>query len=174
MNRRVFMAVAAAGAAKFGEAQDVPDAIKKLKPMLDGVVPVTDAERRARIDKAQRLMRENKLDAILLESGTSMFYFTGTGRSATDRTAALVIPAKGELSWVVPNTHLAHEEGAPTFASRRTRLTRSRNSRRSSRIATRPTSASKSEYDSAWSTASAAKRPHSNFRAPKPSPPDAA
>ncbi len=107
MNRRVFMAVAAAGAAKFGEAQDVPDAIKKLKPMLDGVVPVTDAERRARIDKAQRLMRENKLDAILLESGTSMFYFTGTGRSATDRTAALVIPAKGELSWVVPNTHLA-------------------------------------------------------------------
>ena len=107
MNRRVFMAVAAAGAAKFAEAQEVPDAIKKLKPMLDGVVPIADAERRARIDKAQRLMRENKLDAVLLESGTSMFYFTGTGRNATDRTAALVIPAKGELAWVVPNTHLA-------------------------------------------------------------------
>lgn len=107
MNRRVFLATAAGAAARFAESQDVPDAIRKLKPMLDGVVPITDAERRARIDKAQRLMRENKLDAILLESGTSMFYFTGTGRNATDRTAALVIPAKGELSWVVPNTHLA-------------------------------------------------------------------
>ena len=49
--------------------------------MTAGVQPITDAERRARIDKAQRLMRENKLDAIVLENGTSMFYFTGTGRN---------------------------------------------------------------------------------------------
>ncbi len=112
MNRRVFMAVAAAGAAKLADGQEVPDAIKKLKPMLDGIQPITDSERRARIDKAQRLMRENKLDAILLESGTSMFYFTGTGRNAGDRTAALVIPAKGELAWVVPNTYLAMKIGS--------------------------------------------------------------
>src|ERR1017187_10057316 len=107
MNRRVFLATAAGAAAQFAGAQDVPDAIKKLHPMLDGVQPITDAERRARVDKAQRLMRENKLDAIVLEAGTSMFYFTGTGRNPADRISALVIPAKGELSWVVPNTHLA-------------------------------------------------------------------
>jgi Xaa-Pro dipeptidase len=80
--------------------------------MLDGVQPITDAERRARIDKAQRLMRENKLDAIVLEAGTSMFYFTGTGRTPGDRISALVIPAKGEVGWVVPNTHLAMKIGS--------------------------------------------------------------
>jgi Xaa-Pro dipeptidase len=112
MNRRVFMAVAAAGAANFADAQDTPDAIKKLRPMLDGVQPIADTERRARIDKAQRLMRENKLDAIVLEGGSSMFYFTGTGRNPGERIAALVIPAKGELAWVVPNTHLAMKIGS--------------------------------------------------------------
>ena len=112
MNRRMFMAIAAAGAANFADAQDTPDAIKKLRPMLDGVQPITDAERRARIDKAQRLMRENKLDAIVLEAGTSMFYFAGTGRNPGERISALVIPAKGELAWVVPNTHLAMKIGS--------------------------------------------------------------
>jgi len=112
MNRRVFLATAAGAAAQFSEAQDVPEAIRKLRPMLDGVKPITDAERRARIDKAQRLMGENKLDAVVLEAGTSMFYFAGTGRNPGERVAALVIPAKGELAWVVPNTHLAMKIGS--------------------------------------------------------------
>lgn len=103
MNRRVFMAVAAAGAAKFAGAQqpqDIPDAIKKLRPMLDGVQPITDAERRARIDKAQRLMRENKLGAIVLEGGSSLYYFSGTRWNAGERVNALVMPAKGDFVWV--------------------------------------------------------------------------
>jgi Xaa-Pro dipeptidase len=100
MNRRTFMAVAAAGLAG---AQEVPDAIKNLRPMLDGVQPITDDERRARIDKAQRLMRENKIGAIVLEPGSSMFYFTGIRTSGVrDRLFAAVIPAKGEIAWVVP------------------------------------------------------------------------
>jgi Xaa-Pro dipeptidase len=100
MNRRVFMAVAAAGAAKLADAQEVPDAIKKLRPMTDGIQPITDDERRARIDKAQRLMRENKLGAIVLEGGSSMYYFSGTRWNAGERTSVLVIPAKGEFAWV--------------------------------------------------------------------------
>jgi Xaa-Pro dipeptidase len=106
MNRRTFMAVAAAGLV---HAQEVPDAIKKLRPMLDGVQPITDDERRARIDKARRLMRENKIDAIVLEGGSSMFYFTGTRWSPGERTFALVIPAKGELAWVGIDQKRAHD-----------------------------------------------------------------
>ena len=102
MNRRTFMAVAAAGLAG---AQEVPEAITKLRPMLDGVQPITDDERRARIDKAQRLMHENRIDAVVLEAGSSMFYFSGTRANPGQRTFALVIPAKGELAWVVPATH---------------------------------------------------------------------
>lgn len=101
MNRRVFMAVAAAGAASLGDAQEVPDAIKKLRPMLDGVQPIKDAERRARVDKAQRLMRENQLGAIVLESGSSMFYFTGTRWTRDERLFTVVLPAKGEMQWVI-------------------------------------------------------------------------
>jgi Xaa-Pro dipeptidase len=101
MNRRVFMAMAAAGAAKFADAQEVPDAIKNLRPMLDGIQPITHAERRARIEKAQRLMRENKIGAIVLEGGSSMFYFSGTRWNPGERTFVLVIPAKGQLGWVI-------------------------------------------------------------------------
>jgi Xaa-Pro dipeptidase len=59
--------------------------------MLEGVQPITAEERRARVEKARRLMRENKLDAIVMEGGSSMFYFTGV------RTGAYwILPAKGE------------------------------------------------------------------------------
>ena len=104
MNRRVFMAVAAAGAVKLADAApaEIPEAIRKLRPMMDGIHPITPEERRARIDKAQRLMRENKIDAIVLESGTSMFYFTGAHRNAADRLVfTLVIPAKGAMKGVM-------------------------------------------------------------------------
>jgi Xaa-Pro dipeptidase len=106
MNRRMFMAVAAAGAAKLAkpmEATELPEAIRKLKPMLDGVRPITAEERKARVDKAQRLMAENKIGAIVLEGGASMFYFTGTRWDPGSKTFALVLPAKGELAWVVQN-----------------------------------------------------------------------
>ncbi len=102
MNRRVFLAVAA-GAATMAEAQEVPDAIKKLRPMLDGVHPITDDERRARIEKAQRLMRENKIDAIVLEPGSSMFYFIGAWRDNPIKSPifTLVIPVEGTMKGVM-------------------------------------------------------------------------
>jgi len=44
---------------------------------IPGVAPITDEERQARIEKARRLMIENKIAAIFLEPGTSMYYFAG-------------------------------------------------------------------------------------------------
>ncbi|MDB4914335.1 MAG: pepQ 1 [Gemmatimonadetes bacterium] len=66
------------------------------------VVPIADAERLARIEKAQRLMIENGIDAVLLEVGTSMYYYTGVRWGNSERTFAVVIPAHGELAWVTP------------------------------------------------------------------------
>jgi len=66
------------------------------------IAPITREEREARIAKAQRLMTEQGLDAIYLESGSSMFYYTGTRWGNSERMFALVIPAKGELGWVCP------------------------------------------------------------------------
>ena len=84
------------------QRQDVPDLIQRLRRMTVGVVPISDDERKARISKARRLMGEQKIDAIYIEPGSSMFYFTGMRWSTSERMFALVIPQRGELAWVCP------------------------------------------------------------------------
>src|SRR5687767_13931540 len=79
-----------------------PPAIRQLRRRTEGVVPITLEERKGRIEKAQRLMREQRIDAIYLEPGSSMFYFTGMRWGTTERMFAVVIPARGELAWVCP------------------------------------------------------------------------
>lgn len=94
MKRRAFLGAVSAALA---QVASVPEGIRNLRPMTDGVKPITEEERRARIEKARRLMRENKIGALFMERGSSMFYFTGTRQ-----VAALVIPEQGELAWIVP------------------------------------------------------------------------
>ena len=62
-----------------------PEAIRQLRRMTDNVVPITLEERKGRIEKAQKLMRENRVDAIYIESGSSMFYFTGVRWGGSER-----------------------------------------------------------------------------------------
>jgi Xaa-Pro dipeptidase len=95
MNRRTFLATAIAGVAA-AQDSDVPPAVRALKPMLDGIKPITDDERAARVEKARRLMQENKLGAVYMESGTSMFYFTGQRQPGK----AWILPAKGAPVWI--------------------------------------------------------------------------
>jgi Xaa-Pro dipeptidase len=80
----------------------LPEPIRKLKEMTDDVAYITWDERRARIAKAQRLMAENKIDAIYLEPGSSFFYFLGVRWGVSERMFAAVIPAKGEIAYVCP------------------------------------------------------------------------
>jgi len=84
------------------QRQDVPDLIKNLRPMIRDVVPITQEERMARIAKAQKLMGQQKVDAIYIESGTSMYYYTGMRWGQSERMFALVIPQRGDIAWVCP------------------------------------------------------------------------
>jgi Xaa-Pro dipeptidase len=108
MERRNFLTRSAAmlGTAAIGRHVDLGPALGAAVsegPAPAGpVVPITDAERLARIEKARRLMTENGVDAMLLEGGTSMFYYTGVRWGNSERTFAVVIPARGELAWVTP------------------------------------------------------------------------
>jgi Xaa-Pro dipeptidase len=106
MKRRDFLRSSAtlAGAAALTPNVDLISASKSFAESSVPTAPVsiTDAERLARIEKARRLMRDNGIDAIVLEGGTSMFYFTGVRWGNSERTFAVVIPAKGELAWVTP------------------------------------------------------------------------
>jgi Xaa-Pro dipeptidase len=98
INRRAFLAAALSPLAM----AQAPDPIRKLRPMTSGIQPISADERRARMEKARRLMRENKIQAILLEGGSSLFYFTGTRWGRSERTFGLVFPVAGEPAWVAP------------------------------------------------------------------------
>ncbi|WP_396203896.1 M24 family metallopeptidase [Gemmatimonas sp.] len=90
------------GAGGTSAASELPPAIAALTPMTDGVVPISVDERRARLEKARRLMVENKHDALMLAGGTSMEYFTGMRWGNSERLLAVVIPAKGAPFLVTP------------------------------------------------------------------------
>ncbi len=77
-------------------------ALAALKPMTADVKAITKDERAARVQKAQQLMAANKISAIFLEGGSSMFYFTGVRWGLSERPFVCVIPAKGEAAWVAP------------------------------------------------------------------------
>ncbi|HWA34968.1 MAG TPA: Xaa-Pro peptidase family protein [Cyclobacteriaceae bacterium] len=74
-----------------------------VTPLAGDAVPISVDERKARIAKAQRLMAENKIDAIFLDGGTAMNYFTGVQWGNSERMMAAIIPAKGEVKYVGPH-----------------------------------------------------------------------
>ncbi len=76
--------------------------LSDLKPMLDGIEPITVNERRQRITKAQRLMSESKIRAVLLEPGASLFYFTGIDWYRSERLLAAILPVSGEPVYICP------------------------------------------------------------------------
>ncbi|MGI9064976.1 MAG: M24 family metallopeptidase [Pyrinomonadaceae bacterium] len=84
------------------QQRDLPESIRKLRGMTDGIVPISLDERRARIENARRLMRKNRIDAIYIEPGATMFYYTGMRWGTSERMFAMVIPARGEIAWVCP------------------------------------------------------------------------
>jgi Xaa-Pro dipeptidase len=116
ISRRQFVQTSAAAAASAAIAAPVtaqrgrenaptgplPDAIRALSPFPGKAEPITDQERLARIEKARKLMAEEGIGAIVLETGTSMSYFVNVRWGLSERPFLLVIPQKGELAYVCP------------------------------------------------------------------------
>ena len=91
-----------AGAQEPRTTPDVPPALAALTPMKDGVTPISVDERKARLEKARRLMSENRIDALMLTGGTSMDYFTGMRWGNSERLTAAIIPVRGAAFIVTP------------------------------------------------------------------------
>jgi Xaa-Pro dipeptidase len=70
--------------------------------MTTGAKPISVEERKARIARLQQLMVEQKIGALILESGSSLDYFTGIQWHRSERTTAAVIPARGDIVVVTP------------------------------------------------------------------------
>lgn len=73
-----------------------------IRPMTGDVVPITLDERKTRIAKAQQLMAEHKMQALILDAGSSMEYFTGIRWGQSERTMVAIIPARGEVKYICP------------------------------------------------------------------------
>ena len=80
----------------------LPPSIAALQSMRDRAKPFTNQERLARLEKARRLMSAEKIDAILLNGGSSPQYFANMSFGGGERLWALLIPAKGEPFVVCP------------------------------------------------------------------------
>src|SRR5690349_5757563 len=80
----------------------VPASIAALTSMRDQARPISNDERRARIERAKQLMVRSKIDALLLAGGTSMSYFANMRWGGSERLFAVVIPVKGEPFFVCP------------------------------------------------------------------------
>jgi Xaa-Pro dipeptidase len=105
LSRRLFLGTAAAAPAvtlAVGRAARAGEPDTGLTSLTKDAKPIGVEERRARIAKLQELMARRKIGAMLIESGSSLDYFTGIRWWRSERTTAAVIPAKGEVVVVTP------------------------------------------------------------------------
>lgn len=101
--RSILAASFVSGAASLAQAAVSADSpIGKLKSRKSEAKPITLEERQARVEKAQRLMADNKLDALVMIGGSSLEYFSSVHWWNSERLFVMVLPAKGEPFFVSP------------------------------------------------------------------------
>jgi Xaa-Pro dipeptidase len=77
-------------------------AAPNLKSVSAAAQPISKDERHARVAKAQSLMGEGKIRALLIEPGSSLEYFTGIQWHRSERSTVAIIPASGSVMVVTP------------------------------------------------------------------------
>jgi Xaa-Pro dipeptidase len=81
---------------------DKQTALDALADMTPGAMPITLAEHRSRIDRAQAFMAEQGIAAVYLNAGSNLTYFTGTKWSPSERMVGAILPAHGDLVYIAP------------------------------------------------------------------------
>ncbi|TAN23450.1 MAG: M24 family metallopeptidase [Acidobacteria bacterium] len=91
-----------AAAAETAGAPPLPAALLALEPVAPKVVPITEGERRQRLARAQELMGVHKIDALFMEGGSSLIYFTGMHWFTSERTMGMLLPRSGDPVYITP------------------------------------------------------------------------
>ena len=73
-----------------------------LNDMTTGREEIAKSEFQQRIQKACKHMQENGIDAIYLNAGTNLYYFTGTRWGASERMVGALLSKTGELQYIAP------------------------------------------------------------------------
>ncbi|AZZ97842.1 Xaa-Pro peptidase family protein [Pseudoalteromonas sp. R3] len=77
-------------------------ALAALTDMTQDVVAIKPEEYLHRIETAQAYMRQHKIAAIYLNAGTNLKYFTGLQWYPSERMVGAILPAQGEIQFIVP------------------------------------------------------------------------
>ena len=106
MDRRQFGKLAVMGGTAamlpgLASAQTGADA-DAMRNLAADAKPISAEERRSRVAKAGALMRANDIDAVLIEAGSSLVYFTGIHWWRSERLTGAVITREGEIAVVTP------------------------------------------------------------------------
>ncbi|MFS2020875.1 M24 family metallopeptidase [Massilia sp. CT11-108] len=81
---------------------DKQAALDALGDMTAGAVPIALAEHRARIERAQAFMAAQGIDAVYLNAGSNLTYFTGTRWSPSERMVGAILSAQGGPVYIAP------------------------------------------------------------------------
>ncbi|MDG2375514.1 MAG: Xaa-Pro peptidase family protein [Woeseiaceae bacterium] len=101
MNKRDFLKLS--GAVSLTAATGAPVlTADELSDMTGAAVPIGVDERLTRVAKAQTLMQEMGYEALILEAGSALIYFTGVRWWRSERFTGAVIPAEGDIAFVTP------------------------------------------------------------------------
>lgn len=76
--------------------------LDRLSDMTGGTMPISLDEYAERIVRAQAMMKAQGIDALYVNAGTNMTYFTGTKWHASERMVGAIIPAQGEVVYMAP------------------------------------------------------------------------
>jgi len=110
MNKRAFLKASGASLAALSVSSAALASSNKsnvsnnnaLKNITKNVSGITSAERESRIKKAQKLMQQMNISALIIEPGAAMDYFSGIKWWRSERLTALVIPREGKVGIVCP------------------------------------------------------------------------
>jgi Xaa-Pro dipeptidase len=104
VSRRLFLGMATASAAAAASANSAAADSRSLglNSLTAGAQPITPRERNARLAKVQSLLQQRKIAALLVESGSTLEYFTGIQWRRSERITAALIPAEGQVVVVTP------------------------------------------------------------------------
>jgi Xaa-Pro dipeptidase len=85
-------------------AQDQKGRIPKetLDAIKSRIKPITADERLKRIERAKQLMVEQNIDALLIEGGTTLGYYTNVNWGRSERLFAMILPKNGEPQYIAP------------------------------------------------------------------------
>ncbi|NQZ89281.1 MAG: aminopeptidase P family protein [Colwellia sp.] len=110
MNKRAFLKASGASIAALSVSSAALASVNKnsesnndtLKNITKNVSAITSVERENRIKKAQTLMQQMNISALIIEPGAAMDYFSGIQWWRSERLTALVIPREGKVGIVCP------------------------------------------------------------------------